>query len=263
LVLGSILRLLQQDTTFAQYSAHIRQVASDLERLDNIPMVKHQMALILEVQTDSFWDEITPEDLERVRRALRELVKLIEPLERKIVYTDFTDAIGAGIEVAIDAVAPGMDKLRFTMKVRRFLERNRDHIALQKLRRAEQLTKTDIAELEKMFLDDGVPVDDSVPEITTAGGLGLFLRSLIGLDRRAAKQAFSALTEGRTLNSNQTEFLDLVINHLTEKGVIDPARFYESPYTDLSDQGISGVFPQADVQRIIAVVQEIRLKAVA
>lgn len=201
LVLGSILRLLQQDTTFVQYSARIRQVASDLERLDNIPMVK---CSILEVQTDSFWEEVTPEDLERVRRALRELVKLIEPLERKIVYTDFTDEIGADTEVAIDAVAPGMDKLRFTMKVRRFLERHKDHIALQKLRRAEQLTKTDIAELEKMFLDDGLPVDDTVPEITTAGGLGLFLRSLIGLDRKAAKQAFSALTEGRTLNSNQT-----------------------------------------------------------
>ena len=55
----------------------------------------------------------------------------------------------------------------------------------------------------------------------------------------------------------------MVINHLTEKGIIDLARFYESPYTDLSDQGISGVFPQDDVQRIIAVVTEIRLKAVA
>jgi hypothetical protein len=54
-----------------------------------------------------------------------------------------------------------------------------------------------------------------------------------------------------------------LINHLTEQGLVDPARFYESPYTDLSDQGISGVFPEADVQRIIAVVNDIRLKAVA
>jgi len=57
--------------------------------------------------------------------------------------------------------------------------------------------------------------------------------------------------------------LDLLINHLTEQGVVDPARFYESPYTDLSDQGISGVFPEADVQSIIAVVNDIRLRAVA
>ena len=110
---------------------------------------------------------------------------------------------------------------------------------------------------------EGVPVAHGVQEITQAGGLGLFLRTLVGLDRKAAKQAFSALTDGRTPTSAQKEFLDLLINHLTEQGVVDPARFYESPYTDLSDQGISGVFPDADVQRIIAVVNEIKLKAVA
>ncbi len=263
LVLSSILRLLQGDATFAQFSSRIRQVASDLEQLDNIPMVKHQLPLILEVQTDTFWEEITPEDLDRVRTALRELVKLIEPTERKIVYTDFTDEIGAATELAIDAVAPGMDKLRFTMKVRRFLEKHKDHIALLKLRRAEQLTPTDLSELEKMFQTEGVPVTDGAQEITQAGGLGLFLRSLTGLDRKAAKQAFSALTEGRKLTSAQSDFLDLAINHLTERGLIDPALFYESPYTDLNDQGISGVFPAADVQTIIGVVQDIRFKAVA
>jgi type I restriction enzyme R subunit len=263
LVLGSMLRLLQSDAAFAQYSVRIRQVASDLERLDNIPMVKNRLALILEVQTDAFWEDVTAEDLERIRSALRELVKLIAPVERKIVYTDFTDEIGAGTEIPVDAVAPGMDKLRFTMKVRRFLEKHRDHIALQKLRRAEQLTPTDLTELEKMFVAEGVSVADGEREITQAGGLGLFLRSLTGLDRKAAKQAFSGLTEGRKLTSAQNDFLDIVINHLTERGTIDPARFYESPYTDLSDQGISGVFPVAEVAAIIGVVGTIRQRAVA
>ncbi len=149
------------------------------------------------------------------------------------------------------------------MKVRRFFERHKDHIALLKLRRAEQLTPIDLLELERMFDAEGVPVADGAQEITQAGGLGLFLRSLVGLDRKAAKQAFSALTEGRTPTSAQKEFLDLLINHLTEQGTVDPARFYESPYTDLSDQGISGVFPEEDVQSIIAVVNDIRLSAVA
>ncbi len=100
-------------------------------------------------------------------------------------------------------------------------------------------------------------------EIPSAGGLGLLLRSLIGLDRKAAKQAFSSLIEGRRLTSAQTEFLDLTINFLTERGTIDPARFYDSPFTDLSDQGISGVFPDEDVQRVVAVVRDLRLAAVS
>ncbi|NGQ92822.1 DEAD/DEAH box helicase family protein [Rhodobacter sp. HX-7-19] len=263
LVLGAMLRLLQQDATFIQYSNRIRQVASDLEALANVPLVKNHLPLILEVQTDEFWQDTLAEDLERVRRSLRDLVKLIEPVERKIVYTDFTDEIGAGTEVTVEAIGTGIDKARFTTKVRRFLEKHRDHIALQKVRRAEQLTPMDLAELEKMFDAEGVPVSDGAQEIAQAGGLGLFLRSLVGLDRKAAKEAFSALTEGKTPTSAQKEFLDLLINHLTEQGVVDPARFYESPYTDLSDLGISGIFPEADIQRIIATVDDLRRKAVA
>jgi len=149
------------------------------------------------------------------------------------------------------------------MKVRRFLERHKDHIALLKLRRSKQLTPTDLHELERVFDAEGLPVAHGAQEIPQAGGLGLFLRSLVGLDRKAAKEAFSALIEGRTPTSAQKEFLDLLINHLTEQGTVDPARLYESPYTDLSDQGISGVFPEAYIQRIIAVANEIKLKAVA
>ena len=55
-----------------------------------------------------------------------------------------------------------------------------------------------------------------------------FLRSLTCLDRKAAKQAFNGLTEGRNLTSAQNDFLDLIINHLTERGIIDPTRFYEA-----------------------------------
>lgn len=123
-------------------------------------MLKHPLLLILGVQTDELWQDVTLQDIERLRRALLELVKLIEPIARKIVHTDFTDEKCAGTEIVIGAVAPGMDKLRFTMKARRLLEKHKHLIALQKLRRAEELTPTDLTELEKMFLTQGVPVAD-------------------------------------------------------------------------------------------------------
>jgi type I restriction enzyme R subunit len=263
LTLTGMLRLLQEDTTFAQCVERIKKVASDLESLANVPLVKNQLPLLLEVQGDDFWQNVTPQELERVRIGLRGLVQLIEPGERKVVFTDFTDTIGAGVEINIDAVTPGVDKARFTMKVRRFLDKHKDHIALQKLRRAEQLTPTDLVELEKMFEAEGVPIAEGKQAITTAGGLGLFLRSLTGLDRKAAKQAFSSFLEGRQLTAAQSEFLDLTINYLTERGAIAPARFYESPFTDLNDLGINGVFPGEDASKFIEVVEGIRLAAVA
>lgn len=44
---------------------------------------------------------------------------------------------------------------------------------------------------------------------------------------------------------------------------VAPLRFYESPYTELSDQGISGLYRSDDVQKIVAKVNEIKLAAVA
>ena len=94
-------------------------------------------------------------------------------------------------------------------------------------------------------------------EVTAAGGLGPLLRSLVGLDRKAAKEAFDTFLSGRSPTSAQTEFVDRVIDHVTEHGAVDPRRFYESPFTDLDDQGIHGLFPEADIHEIIAIVQRI------
>ncbi len=127
------------------------------------------------------------------------------------------------------------------MKVRAFLEQHRDHIAILKLKRAEQLTQSDLEELERMFIDEGVSDVEKLDELRADGGLGLFLRSLTGLDRPSAKAAFSKLTSS-DLSSSQLEFVNLIIDHLCESGIVDPRRFYESPFTDIDARGIIGLF---------------------
>lgn len=194
---------------------------------------------------------------------LRDLVKLIEPGERKIVYTDFEDEIGGEVDSPIGDAAVGVDAGRFKMKVRRFLETHAEHLALQKVRRAEQLTASDVAELERMFLGEGVGDEDRLDAIRREGGLGLFFRSLLGLDRHAAKAAFSSLTDLGSLSASQIQFIDLIVNHLTERGVIDPALLYESPFTDVSDQGLSGVFPPKESADVLEIVRRITETAAA
>jgi type I restriction enzyme R subunit len=62
---------------------------------------------------------------------------------------------------------------------------------------------------------------------------------------------------------NQIEFINLIIDHLTENGAMEPKRLYESPFTDLDDQGVGGLFPQADVLKIVQVLNDVKLKAAA
>ena len=99
MVLTAQLAMLRADPAFVKIKDRIISVASKLEELGNVPMVAAHMTLILEAQTEEYWQDINPPILETLRRRLRDLVKLIEASARKIVYTDFEDEIGAGSTV--------------------------------------------------------------------------------------------------------------------------------------------------------------------
>ena len=53
------------------------------------------------------------------------------------------------------------------------------------------------------------------------------------------------------------EFVDLIISSLSENGIIDPALFYESPFTDIDDQGISGIFDEEQTGQVIQIVRKL------
>jgi type I restriction enzyme R subunit len=89
------------------------------------------------------------------------------------------------------------------------------------------------------------------------------LRSLVGLDRAAAMRAFDTFIEGRKLTSHQHEFVDMVIDHLTARGVMDPRLLYESPFTDLDPLGVAGVFAEGDVVKLIQILRDVEGRAAA
>ncbi len=254
---------LRQEKAFEGFRKKVSLIASLLQDLANVPMVAKELELIIDLQSDEFWQDITIPMLETVRRRLRELVKLIEVKQRPIVVTDFEDEIGPGITVELKGISAGTDMDRFRLKVRHFVRAHENHIAILKLRRNEPLTPTDLSELENMFLDAGIAAPTDIEQVQAEGGLGLFVRSLVGLERDAAKRAFDTFLSGRNLSADQIEFLNMVIDHLTERGAMDPRLLYESPFTDLNDLGIAGVFADGDVAQVISILEDVRRRAAA
>jgi type I restriction enzyme R subunit len=263
LMLQTQLAVLRAERAFAGYKKRIVDLASALEELGNVPMVAAEMAFILEIQTDEFWQDVTPPMLETIRRRLRSLIKLIELKKRPHVYTDFEDEIGGSTEVELQGVAVGTDMHRFRMKARHFLKEHENHIAIQKLRRNEPLTAQDLVELERIFIEAAVAAPEELDRVRNDGGLGIFVRSLVGLDREAAKHAFDQFQCKRALSANQIEFLNMVIDYLTERGVMDPRLLYESPFTDFDAMGVEGVFDNAGVVELIGILEEVRRRAAA
>jgi type I restriction enzyme, R subunit len=218
--------------------------------------VAAEMALILEIQSDEFWQDITVPMLETVRRRLRTLVKLIEYKKRTLVYSDFEDTAGATADIAVPGISVGTDMDAFRRKARLFLKPYENPIAVLKLKRNEPLTPTDLNELQRIFLEAGVD-ETALAALQAHGGLPRFVRALVGLDREAAKRVFTEFLDGRRLTADQLEFLDLVIDHLTARGVMDPKLLYEAPFTDFNRNGVEGVFEKADVVRLVQILREI------
>ena len=78
----------------------VKEIASRLEEKRTIPMVNDQFDLILDLQQDEYWADITLPMLEDIRKRLRDLVKFIDKKQRKLIYTDFEDQLGP-IELGI------------------------------------------------------------------------------------------------------------------------------------------------------------------
>lgn len=94
-------------------------------------------------------------------------------------------------------------------------------------------------------------------------GLGLLVRSLVGLDREAAKQAMAGFITGKILSANPITFINLVVDHLTAHGVMDPARLYASPFTDRTPRGPDSLFRSAELDELLRRLDAVRTSALA
>jgi type I restriction enzyme R subunit len=86
---------------------------------------------------------------------------------------------------------------------------------------------------------------------------------MVGLDREAAKRAFDGFLAGRTLTANQIQFVNLVVDCLTQAGWMSAGQLYEAPFTDLSPKGVEGVFSSEQVLQLVGILDGIRKSAAA
>jgi type I restriction enzyme R subunit len=65
------------------------------------------------------------------------------------------------------------------------------------------------------------------------------------------------------LRADQMTFIKTIISYLSKNITIDKSMLYESPFTDLNDQGISGVFNNdADLVKVVKIIDLINDNAV-
>ena len=132
---------------------------------------------------------------------------------------------------------------------------------MRRLRWGERLSPGDLQELELLLAQCGGSQEEIAKVKSEGNGLGLFVRTLVGLDREAAKRALGSFLTDHT--ANQIEFVNLVVDHLTEHGTLDAGVLYESPFTDIAPSGPDSLFSGDELQQLVAILSEIQTSAIA
>ena len=253
LILNLQLALLQNNPMQQNYQFKVREIAKSLEDKSAIPSVAKQMALILDLQTDSWWTNVTLPMLEEVRVKLRELIRFVDPQERVDVYTNFTDTLIQEESTEYQVVKRDPNLQNYRDRVQRFIREHQDHVTIRRLKNNEPVTPTDIAALENiLFADNGPIPKEEYPKIYGEEPLGKLVRSIVGLDRNAAKAVFAEfLAKYPALNADQMAFLNEIVEYLVKNGVIEPRVIFETPFNHYHELGVAGVFGDELSQQIV------------
>jgi type I restriction enzyme, R subunit len=238
----------------------VRDLLSNLEepRKRNISIVKAQLPLIEAAQREEWWIDITPIEIESLRLDIRDLMQFVDRQAEGIIYTDFQDSLGIVTEQAVPYNTTGFSPYQYRKKVEAYIRANQNHVAIAKLRRNLPLTATDLTALEEMlFTSEGLETREKFFNVyaNTAQNLQSFIRTLVGLDRAAAKEAFAKYLENQQLSANQIRFVEQIIDLLTQQGVMNPSLLYEPPFTDFHQDGLDGVFDDRDADSIVAIIR--------
>tara|TARA_E500000318_G_C3555800_1_gene211027 strand:+ start:50 stop:1141 length:1092 start_codon:yes stop_codon:yes gene_type:complete len=240
---------------FESQRQRVVEIAMLLEEKSAVPAVKAQLGYLADLQTTEFWEGITLAMLEDMRLRLRNLLKLLDKKAQKPIYTNFADEVEGVRKVEIGAM-PKMTGPQYEKRVKEYLETHQMNAAIHRLRNNHPMTQTDLDGLQQALIkigeEDGETLLSSWMARSEAPSLPHFVRSLVGLDRRAAMAAFSGFLNDESLNPPQIRFVEMMIDQLTARGVMDASSLYEPPFSNLHAGGPDELFAGKD-----AVIAEI------
>ena len=218
LMLAIELSLLDEEASASRAIETVQTMAEKLLTKATLPQVKAKMETIKEVLMPVSWKNMSLPWLEKVREELRTLAKILKSEPTPWFTIDITDVVVYGGTTT--GITP---RVTYKQKIMDFLAENRHLPVLDKIYGMEQLTSADVRELERILweeLGDKEDYDKYTKGMPCGANVAIFIRSVIGVDRREAVERFGTFLSGAKLNAEQEEFLTTIISYVCENGDI-------------------------------------------
>jgi type I restriction enzyme R subunit len=251
---------LMMSGTKKKYEETLIDIAEGLSMKYTIPAVLRAKSLIESIKKQDFYKGISQKKLDSVRDELRELIQYLETSGRTIIYSDIEDS-----EITISVNEPILSSnfgTSYRRRVESFIRENKHQLTISKLLTNEPITSKELTLLEEILFDgdERGTREDFIKEFGEEP-LGVFIRSIIGLEVMAAQHAFAEFIQAGSLRADQMTFIQNIITYLTKNGTIEPSMLFESPFTDMNDQGLIGIFEDGDAHKVISIIEGINENA--
>ena len=232
---------------------------SGIAGVANIPEIMAQAELIRKILHTDFLDNAGINEFENIRENLRGLVKYIQG-GHPTYTTNFDDEI-----LSIDwheSELENDDLKNYKAKAEFYVRQHQDEAVIAKLKSNVPLNSDDVAALEKILWSEVGTKEDYETEIGSKP-LGEFVREIVGLDMKAAKEAFSVYLNDASLNSRQIYFVNQIVEYIVRNGLMkDLSVLQESPFTDKGS--VVDIFTDLTVwMGIRKIIEQVNANAVA
>jgi type I restriction enzyme R subunit len=252
---------LLMSSTKRKYENGLMDIAEGLSTKYTIADILRSKPLIETLRDPEFYKAVSQKKLEEIREEIRDLVQYLDSSSRPVFYTNLLDTDFTITETVAD-MSVNYGTL-YRKRVESYIRENKHNLIIYKLTSNLPITADELSVLEKVLFDgtDRGTREDFVKEFGEAP-LGVFIRSIIGLDVKAAQDAFADFLTTGNLRADQMTFIQNIISYLTKNGTIDPGMLFEPPFTDVNDQGLMGVFDDGASHKIISIIEKINENAI-
>jgi len=236
---------------------HVIQTAERLSELATIPQIVEHKELLISLQTEDFWDNTNIFELDEVRTVIRELVQFLEREAQKMYYTNFQDTFEIIAEG--EPIYGSNDLKNYRKRVSQYLKEHQDEMAIFKLRNNKPLTNQDVKQLESVLWFELGSREEYEKEFGDTP-ITKLVRQIVGLDKQAVNEAFSAFLSNENLNANQIKFVKLIIDYVVKNGYLEKAVLQQDPFRSLGS--VSELFRDNmnEVKGILNVIDDINEK---
>lgn len=244
-----------------KYENALVEIAEGLSKKYTIPAVLKAQHTIEIIKTPDFFKNISQKKLDEIREELRELIQYLDFKGKEVIYSDINDE-----DVHTILKEPEIDRAQYGIPYRKrvesFIREHKNQLIISKIQSNKPITSKELIQLENILFDgeDRGTKEDFIKEYGNTP-LTKFIRSILGLSEIAAQEAFSEFLQKGNLRADQLTFIQSIITFLTKNGSIEPSMLFESPFTDMNDNGLLGVFDDAEAGKVISIIQRVNNNA--